>query len=177
VVILTGPPGAGKSTIARMLTEAHPEPAVHLPADEFWRYIVTGAVPPFLAAAHPQNEVIIDILADTAVRYALGGYFVVLDGIIGPWFLPPFIATARTNGVRLDYLVLRPSLPETLRRAQARMGQALRRSAPIRSLHHQFSDLGEFESHVLDTTTDSAPMTCTAVRNALRTALGTVSVD
>lgn len=52
---------------------------------------------------------------------------------------------------------VRPSRGETLRRAQGRTAQcALLAEDPVRSLWDQFSDLGEFESHVIDTTSQNS---------------------
>jgi adenylate kinase family enzyme len=49
VVVLTGPPGVGKSTTARLVADRL-EPSVHLPADDFWRFIRRDAVPPYLTS-------------------------------------------------------------------------------------------------------------------------------
>ena len=89
ILILTGSPGAGKSTSARSLVAATDGPAVHLHSDDFWHFIKKGALPPYLPASRAQNEVVMSVLAKSAEGYAAGGYFVVVDGIVGPWFIDP----------------------------------------------------------------------------------------
>jgi adenylate kinase family enzyme len=45
VLILTGPPGSGKTTVAHVLTARH-ERAVHLESDLFFHFITSGYVEP-----------------------------------------------------------------------------------------------------------------------------------
>ena len=151
VLIVTGPPGAGKTTVARALAEQSGRRAVHLHADDFWHFIKTGWVAPYLPGAHEQNRVVIDVLAGAAFGYAAGGYFVVVDGIVGPWFLESFMGCGQRSQKPLHYVVLRPTFAETLRRAQSRGGQALTDREPIESLYSQFCNLGPLERHVIDT--------------------------
>jgi hypothetical protein len=61
-----------------------------------------GALAPVLPEAHAQNAVVMEALAAAAHAYARGGYFVVVDGIIGPWFLAPF----GRKGAAVHYVVL-----------------------------------------------------------------------
>ncbi|MET8846552.1 AAA family ATPase [Amycolatopsis sp. NPDC004625] len=83
LLILTGPPGAGKSTVARLVTENAPHAAVHLHTDSFCVWIRTGFVPPYLPEAARQNDVVLGVIAEAACGYARGGYDVVLDGSSG----------------------------------------------------------------------------------------------
>lgn len=163
VLILTGTPGAGKTTTARALVSALDRPGVHLHADVFWHFIRSGAIPPYLPAARRQNEVVMDVLAHAAEGYAKGGYFVAVDGIVGPWFLEPF----RRLSVSIDYIVLRPSLEEAIARCRQRGGDELSDPKPITALHKQLSSLSELEKHVIETAGLDAAETLAKVRSAL----------
>jgi Zeta toxin len=169
VLIVTGAPGAGKTTVAALVASGNTGPAVHLHADDFWHYIKTGWIAPYLPEAHQQNTVVLRVQAAASFEYAMGGYLVVLDGIIGPWFLPPFTAHAVANSVPLSYVVLRPSLVTTLRRAQQRGTPGLTDAAPITSLYEQLNDLGaDLHGHVLDNTDSTPEQTAEQIRALLR---------
>lgn len=168
LTIITGPPGAGKSTVAERLAATADRPTVHLHTDSFYAWIRTGFVPPYLPEAGRQNEVVSTVMVGAACAYARGGYDVVLDGVIGPWFLPPFRTAATHDHLDLAYVVLRPTLDTTLARATQRTGQALKEVDPITSLHGAFADLGTLESCAVDTTDQTAEQTTAEVRERLR---------
>jgi AAA domain len=172
VVLVTGPPGAGKSTVAGAIASRSARSAVHLHSDDFYGYIRSGFVEPWQPASDPQNRVVTGAIAAAAVTFGQGGYLVLVDGILGPWFLPAFRDAAARAGVPLHYLVLRPSLAENLSRARGRAAGQFRASGPVSDLHRQFSDLGDLERHVLDSTGESAEETTGRVLAALRSGQG-----
>ncbi|MGW6442224.1 phosphotransferase-like protein [Lentzea sp. NPDC055074] len=165
VIILTGPPAAGKTSVAGLLATGADVPTVHLVTDRFYRSIRTGFVLPFLPEAHGQNEVVVDAIVSTAATFARGGYDVVVDGIVGPWFLPPF--RALTPDLVVSYVVLRPNLDVTLGRAQERADEELKDVEAITGLHTAFADLGDLEGHVLDSGGLDPEQTAAEVRRVL----------
>ncbi|GAA3776503.1 AAA family ATPase [Plantactinospora mayteni] len=166
-IILTGPPGAGKTTVAELFASDASVPTVHLTTDLFYRSIRTGFVLPFLPGAQRQNEVVVEAIVGTVATFARGGYDVVVDGIVGPWFLPPFRAMAERDDLRVYYVVLRPDLGTTLSRAKGRAGSELKDVEAIIGLYGAFAQLEEFEDHVIDTGDLDAVRTAAEVRRAV----------
>jgi chloramphenicol 3-O-phosphotransferase len=163
VVIVSGPPGAGKTTVARLLADAV-TPSVHLYLDDFWAFIRRGGIAPYLAEARRQNETVVGVLAGAAFGYADGGYHVVVDGVVGPWFVGAFAEVRRAP---LHYVVLRPDRETTLLRATGRGLDALTDPEPVLQMYQQFVDLGELESHAFDSGGLTAEQTSAEIRARL----------
>lgn len=151
VLILTGPPGAGKTTTARVLS-ARSARAVHLEADSFFHFIRAGYLEPWKPESHEQNTSVMRIVAAAAAGYASAGYFTIVDGIISPrWFLEPLRAALKADGHDVAYAVLRAPLASCASRAASRGVRRLADSTVLEQLWRDFADLGALESHVIDT--------------------------
>jgi hypothetical protein len=124
--------------------------SVILPMDEFLHFIRKGHIAPFLPDAAQQNEVVSGVLAAAAARFASGGYPVILDGIVGPWFLAIYLEAARSDGIGVHYIVLRPSSDVASARAVSRRPHQLTDPAPVAGLYTALSELGTYEAHVVD---------------------------
>lgn len=106
---------------------------------------------------------IMQIASDVAGRYASHGYFVVLDGVVRPDWLPVFVAL----GAPLHYIVLRTTQSEAVERCAARGGDSLSDREVVAQLYAQFADLGAHEAHVLAVAGKSRQQTLQAVIAAL----------
>jgi tRNA uridine 5-carbamoylmethylation protein Kti12 len=150
VLIVTGPPGVGKTTTAALLAERSPQ-AAHLEADHFFRFIRSGYVEPWKPESQEQNEAVMQIVAAAAAGYADAGYFTIVDGIVIPaWFLQPLRAALEEAGHTVAYAVLRAPLAICAERAQKREGPFLADPEVIRGLWESFSDLGELERNAVE---------------------------
>ncbi len=122
---MTGPPGAGKTTVSRVLSGMF-EHSARVAGDEFFAFIDQGYAAPWTSAAHSQNEIVTEADAAAAGRLAAGGYTVVYDGVIGPWFVDVFGCAAGVT--RLHYALLLPPEQLCLHRVESSSGTRLRRS-------------------------------------------------
>lgn len=146
--MVTGPPGAGKTSVAEALV-TRLERIVLIEGDGFFRSVRSGWIPPWESEAGHQNETVIRAIGAAAGQFAAGGYRVVVDGVIGPWFLRPFLDQVEHP---VGYVILRPSAEEAMRRATARDVSQLRDPEPISHMFDSFSNLGEHERFVVDST-------------------------
>jgi predicted kinase len=148
ITIVTGSPGAGKTTLSRRAAQADPR-GLHLVTDVFYTF-PAHPISPVLPESREQNAAMIAAATRAAAAFASHGYAVFLDGIVGPWFLPVVAAELASTDVRVEYVVLRVSLAEAVRRATTRAQPGP--EAVVRRMHAAFEDLGAYAAHVLDTT-------------------------
>jgi predicted ABC-type ATPase len=146
LLVVTGPPGAGKSAVARVLADKFPRSAL-VRGDDLFAFVAGGWVEPWLPEAHEQNEVVLKAAAAAAGRFASGGYTVVYDGVVGPWFLPLFAAATGLDC--LSYIVLLPSEQTCLERVAGRTGHGFTDADATRRMHRQFAEAPVDPRHVL----------------------------
>lgn len=150
VLILTGPPGAGKTSTAALLA-ARSASAVHLEADLFFSFIRSGFVEPWRPESQEQNELVMRIVGEAAAAYVDAGYFTIVDGIVIPrWFLGSLRDALGAAGHRVAYAVLRPPLATCEARIDAREGGPLAQPGVIEGLWAEFAGLGEYERNVVE---------------------------
>jgi thymidylate kinase len=146
LIIVTGPPGAGKSTAALVLAYRF-DPSVLVQGDAFFGFIERGAITPWLREANEQNEVVTQAAAAAAGRYAAGGFVTVYDGMVGPWFLSTFLSATGLD--RVDYVVLMPSVERCIERVGMRRGHGFRDEGATRHMYRQFARADIDRRHLL----------------------------
>jgi cytidylate kinase len=144
LLVITGPPGAGKSTVAASVAKRH-TPSVLIEGDAFFAFLDQGAIAPWLPESHAQNEVVTRAGAAAAGRFAKT-YMTVYDGVLGPWFLPTF--ASETGLDSLHYVILLPPVEDCVERVFTREGHGFTDEPATRKMHDEFSRAAVAERHV-----------------------------
>jgi cytidylate kinase len=146
VIVLSGPPGAGKSTVAEQLADLL-DPSALVRGDDFFAFLKTGAIRPWLPDAHVQNTAVVEAAAAATGR--LAGYCnVVYDGVVGPWFLDTFHSAAQVK--HLNYAVLLPPLNVCLARVSGRQNHGFNDLDAATHMWHSFQRAQIDSRHLLN---------------------------
>jgi predicted kinase len=151
LLLLTGSPGCGKSTVAPLVAD-HAPLSVCLDLDWFFSKLRSGRLEPWRPEAHQQNRVVLSAAASAVATFTAGGYFTVADGILYPFMLDLFVDACKPLGIELNYAVLRAPLSVVLSRVQSRTDEpvhagALADESVVEDLWRMFEEDGRVDRH------------------------------
>lgn len=130
--MLSGPIGAGKTTVAQKLLPMLTAPVSYIEGDIFWAFVPKSG-------NKGQREdffIIMRAMTAAAIPLARSGYDVLLDFSFPPDFLP--VARKILKELPLDFVAVRPSLEVCEARASGRAEGKIADYAPYRSFHALF---------------------------------------
>lgn len=146
LIIVTGPPGAGKSTVSGLVADSF-DSSVLIPADWFFGLWRRGAIDPWLPRGLPQASVAGSAAAAATGAFARADCQVVYDGFIAPRHLPGFAAAAGLTV--LHYAVILPPVTTCVDRVTSRTGHGFTSAGATRSMHRDFTQAALDARHIV----------------------------
>lgn len=164
-VIISGPPGAGKSAVAEALCERY-DRTVHIETDELFASIRMGFISPWKPASDRQNHTVSRAAARAATAYAEDMYGVLIDGVIGPHLLPEYVEEMKRARVPVHFVLLLPSVDDVVRRGASREEIVRVPEHLLRRGYETFAAYGPFAGCTIDNSGMTADQTADAVMEA-----------
>ncbi len=165
IVIISGPPGAGKSSVARALCERY-DRTVHIETDQFFAAIRMGLISPWKPESDRQNHMVSRAAARAASAYAEEMFGVFIDGVIGPHLLPEYLRELAIARVPVHFVLLAPSADAIVERGAAREDIVRVPSHLLLQGYEMFRAWGSFAGVTIDNTSLTAQQTADLVMEA-----------
>jgi gluconate kinase len=134
VIFLSGPIGAGKTSVAKALLPLLPAPLSYIEGDTFWSFIQKAGE----RGLRDNFPVLVRSMTAAAVPFARSGFRVLIDFSIPP----TYVDTARKilKEVPFDFVLLRPSLRICVERAASREEGAITDYAMLKNFYARFEE-------------------------------------
>ena len=142
IVLLSGPVGAGKSTVAKELISLSPGPVACIEGDVFWSFTAKHTT----AKQHRNFRMIMTSMVAAALPLALYGNEVIVDFSIPPWFLETAVKLIKNRSITVHYVVLRPSEKVCATRAATRHEGKI---ADYKHYHDLYTSFNEVQRYII----------------------------
>ena len=151
VLLITGPPGSGKTTVADLVAASFPR-SVHVEADRFFRFIRSGFIEPWRSESGEQNDAVMSVISSAAADYADAGYVTIVEGILIPdQYLERVADALHDRGLDVSVVMLRTDLATALTRAAGRSDEPLRNPEAIEKIWTEFQGIDRLSRFEIDT--------------------------
>lgn len=141
ITILSGPPGAGKTTIAKELICITQGALIYIEGDSFWKFIVEDGG----KTGFENFKATMSAMLASSIAYARNGFGVLLDFSIPPWYINKASEMVKKREIPLNYVILRPSMEICASRAATHQHGAIHEyEERYIKLYESFNDMQQY---------------------------------
>ncbi|MBW4718593.1 AAA family ATPase [Saccharothrix obliqua] len=174
VVLVSGPAGAGKTSVVDHLARTMGRPAVHVSLDDVRDMVKCGYANPedgWSPSAERQYELARATCADLARRYTAAGYFCFVDDAVFPDWPEVGLDRWRSElaGLEVGFAVFLPRFDVLVTRNAHRRGTRLLSEDVLRIIHDRMLPWRDRGVPVIDNSDLSVPEAAEELRRLVRT--------